>query len=309
MPELPEVETVVRELHKKLKGRVIESVDVYAPKVVSIGPATVSNIRTASQKSAGQFVSNLKGQKILSVKRRAKLLMFDFSGPLSLLVHLKMTGQFIFEDIALRKKTKGKYRLLNKLHAPLEQLPSKHTHVVFHFTDKSTLYFNDVRKFGYLKIVSDLEIEDVKELKGYGPEPLLKEFTYKVFESIVNKRPKGKIKLVLMDSSLIAGIGNIYSDEILYHAKVHPLRTVASLSELELKNIYKHIKPVLEKGIEAKGSSVGDFVRTDGTWGEMGKYHFVYGRKGQSCKRCGTKIESVKLGGRTGSFCPNCQRW
>lgn len=309
MPELPEVETVVRELHKKLKGRAIESVDVFAPKVVSIGPGTVSNIRTGNQKSVDQFISNLKGQKILSVKRRAKLLIFDFSGPLSMLVHLKMTGQFIFEDVSLRKKTEGKYRLLNKLHAPLEQLPSKHTHVVFHFTDKSTLYFNDVRKFGYLKIVSDMEIEEVKELKGYGPEPLLKEFTYKVFESIVIKRPKGKIKLVLMDSSLIAGIGNIYSDEILYHAKVHPLRTVSSLSEKELKNIYKHIKPVLEKGIKAKGSSVGDFVRTDGTWGQMGKYHFVYGRKGLACKRCSTKIESVKLGGRTGSFCPNCQRW
>ena len=106
----------------------------------------------------------------------------------------------------------------------------------------------------------------------------------------------------------MAGIGNIYSDEILFHAKVRPTRTVSSLSNTELSAIYKAIRPVLVKGIKAKGSSVGDFVRTDGSWGKMGKYHFVYGRKGQKCKRCGTIIEAVKLNGRTGSFCPRCQK-
>jgi formamidopyrimidine-DNA glycosylase len=307
MPELPEVETIVNELSIRLKNRTIKSVVINTPKMVHVGPKTVSNIRVASQKSVNQFISLLQGQKITSVKRRAKLLIFNFSSPLSMLVHLKMTGQFIYEDKKQRAQTGGKYRMLNKLNAPFIDLPGNHTHVIFNFTDGSTLYFNDVRRFGYLKVVSHSEISQVKELNEYGPEPLEKSFTFKVFKDALEKRPKGKIKQVIMDNKVVVGIGNIYSDEILFHAKVRPTRTVSTLSEKELANIYKWIKPVLLKGIATKGSSVGDFVRTDGSWGTMGKYHFVYGRKGQKCKKCSSIIESVKLGGRTGSFCPSCQ--
>lgn len=308
MPELPEVQTIVNELHLKLKGRTIQSVKVNAPKMVHVGPEVVSNLRTVTSYKVIKFIKLLQGQKILSVKRRAKLLIFDLSGPLSILVHLKMTGQFIFEDAQQRKKTEGKYRIINKLNAPLVQLPSKHTHVQFTFTDKSILYFNDVRKFGYMKIVHDNEISQVKELQRYGPEPLEKSFTMEVFKTILKRRPKGKIKQVLMDSALIAGIGNIYSDEILFHAKVRPTRTISNINETEIRNIYKYIPIVLKKGIQAKGSSVGDFVRTDGTWGKMGKFHFVYGRSGEKCKRCRSVIQSVKMNGRTGSFCPKCQK-
>ena len=308
MPELPEVQTIVSELNRKLKNKTIKRVEVNAPKMVHVGPAVVSNIRSVSHKLVNQFIKLLTGQKIISVKRRAKLLIFDLSGPLSILIHLKMTGQFIYEDKKQREKTGGKYRMFNKLNAPFIQLPGKHTHVIFYFTDKSILYFNDIRKFGYMKIVRDDELNQVKDLQGYGPEPLDKKFTFDIFRSIIQKRPNGKIKQVLMDSSLIAGIGNIYSDEILFHAKVRPTRQVKSLTAQELKAIYKYIPIVLKKGIEAKGSSVGDFVRTDGSWGQMGKFHFVYGRKGQKCKVCGTTIEAVKLNGRTGSFCPKCQK-
>ena len=111
-----------------------------------------------------------------------------------------------------------------------------------------------------------------------------------------------------MDSSFVAGIGNIYSDEILFHAGVRPARAISSLTDKELAAIYKWIKPVLVKGIKAKGSSVGDFVRTDGSWGQMGKFHFVYGRRGQKCKKCATIIQVLKLGGRTASYCPFCQK-
>lgn len=308
MPELPEVETVVRELHKKLKKRTIRSVVINAPKMVGIGPKTLPPKREVEIEKAKQFTSLLLGQKILSVKRRAKLLIFDLSGPWSMLVHLKMTGQFIFEDKKLKKQTGSKYRLLNKPNAPLVQLPSKHTHVVFEFADGSTLYFNDVRRFGYLKLVHDNEIDQVRELKEFGPEPLDKKFTCVHFLTAVKKRTQRQIKEVLMDSKVIAGIGNIYSDEILFHAKVRPIRKVLSIKDNELKEIYKYIKPVLLKGIQAKGSSVGDFVRTDGSTGQMGKYHFVYGKKGQKCKNCATIIVSTKVGGRTGSFCPNCQK-
>ena len=308
MPELPEVQTIVTELNRKLKNKTIKMVSVNAPKMISVGPHTVSNIRKVDGGKVEKFISLLKGQKVISVKRRAKLLIFDLSGPLCILVHLKMTGQFIYEDAALRKKTGGKYRMLKKLNAPLVELPGKHTHVVFYFTDGSTLYFNDMRKFGYLKIVKDGELDQVKELQTYGPEPLSKAFLFGHFLAAAKKCPKVSIKLVLMNPKVVAGIGNIYSDEILFHAKVRSTRVVSSLSSAELKAIYKWIKPVLKRGIAAKGSSVGDFVRTDGSWGKMGKFHFVYGRKGKPCKVCGTTIEAVKLGGRTGSFCPKCQK-
>ena len=307
MPELPEVQTVASELNRKLKNRKIKSVIISAPKMIAIGPETVTNRRQVKSYKVLRFIKLLKGQKFLSVKRRAKLLIFDLSGPWSMLAHLKMTGQFIFEDKVLRKKTGGRYRLLNKLSAPLEALPSKHTHAVFEFTDASKFYFNDVRKFGYLKLVHDDEIGQVRELKEFGPEPLDKKFTLFTLLTAVNKVNKRKIKEVLMDPKVVAGIGNIYSDEILFHAGVRPTRQVVRIKKQELRRIYNAIKTVLMKGIKAKGSSVGDFVRTDGSWGQMGKYHYVYGRKGQKCKKCGTIITSVKIGGRTGSYCPKCQ--
>ncbi len=331
MPELPEVQTVVSELNRKLKNKTIKSVEVRKPKLVAIGPGTVSNIRIDDKKRASQFAKLLTGKKFLSVKRRAKMLIFDLAtsnlsrhpsgdtlsslgekykvkAKLSLFVHLKMTGQFIYEDEKLRKKTGGKYRILNKLTAPLVQLPNQYTHVVFKFTDGSILYFNDLRQFGYLKIVRDDEVDQIKELNEFGPEPFSKEFTLLQFCAAAQKRYRSSVKLVLMDPKVVAGIGNIYSDEILFHAKVLPERLVDTLDKKELEAIYKNIRPVLKKGIEAKGSSVGDFIRTDGTRGQMGKYHYVYGRRKQPCKVCGTIIMSAKMGGRTASFCPKCQK-
>ncbi len=308
MPELPEVQTVVDELNSKLKDRKIKKIDVFNSKLISVGPATVSNIRSVSQATVNQFVKLLQGRKILSVKRRAKMLIFDVDGPLSILVHLKMTGQFIFEDKVLKKKTDSQYRILNKLTAPLVKLPGKFTHVVFHFTDGSTLFYNDVRQFGYLRVVEDKHIDQVRELKEYGPEPLDKSFTFEVFQESIKNRKKLPIKLAIMDPKVVVGIGNIYSDEILYHAKIKPDRATSSIKEKELKAIYDQIRPVLKAGIKYKGSSVGDFIRTDGQWGTMGKHHFVYGRKGQPCKRCGTIIQSLKMGGRTSCFCPKEQK-
>lgn len=308
MPELPEVQTVVSELNRKLRNKKIKRVVVNAAKSISVGPSTVSNIRRVGQDKVDLFVKMLTGRKFLSVRRRAKLLIFDVDGPLSLLVHLKMTGQFIYEDKKLRTITGGQYRIINKLTAPLVKLPSKYTHVIFYFTDGSALYFNDVRQFGYLKVVKDDELDQVKELQNYGPEPLSKKFTLEIFKDMAKRRARSPIKLALMDPTVVAGIGNIYSDEILYHAKVRPTRLVSSIKPKEYAAIYKYIPIVLKQGIKYKGSSVGDFVRTDGKWGSMGKHHWVYGRAKQACKRCGTMIQSVKLGGRTSCFCPKEQK-
>lgn len=308
MPELPEVQTVVSELNKKLKGRKIKRVVVNMSKIISVGPQTVSNIRDVSQKTVNEFVRLLEGRKFLSVRRRGKMLIFDVDGPLSLLAHLKMTGQFIFEDKAQAKKTGSQYRILNKLTAPLVKLPAKHTHVIFRFTDGATLYYNDLRQFGYLRVVKDEDTDKVKEFKEYGPEPLEKGFTFEVFRDALKNRKKIPIKLALMDTKVVVGIGNIYSDEILYHARVRPDRKTETLTPRELKAVYEQIKPVLQTGIKYKGSSVGDFIRTDGKWGSMGKHHFVYGRKNQPCLGCGTMIKSLKLGGRTSCFCPKEQK-
>jgi formamidopyrimidine-DNA glycosylase len=308
MPELPEVQTVVAELNKRLKGRIIKRIEVRMPKVISVGPQTVSNIRDVTQKMVNQFVKLLTGRKFLSVRRRGKMLIFDVDGPLSMLAHLKMTGQFIFEDKAARVKTGSQYKILNKKTAPLVKLPSKFTHVVFHFTDSSVLYYNDVRQFGYIRVVEDKDASLVKEFHEYGPEPLDKLFIFDVFKDSLKNRKKIPIKLALMDTKVVVGIGNIYSDEILYHAKIRPDRQVGSLKEKELKAVFDQIKPVLRMGIKYKGSSVGDFIRTDGKWGSMGKHHFVYGKKNQACQVCGTMILSKKLGGRTASFCPKEQK-
>jgi formamidopyrimidine-DNA glycosylase len=308
MPELPEVQTVVNELNSKLAGRKIKRITVNMAKIISVGPQTVSNVRDVTQKTVNEFVGLLTGRKFLSVKRRGKMLIFDVDGPLAMLAHLKMTGQFIFEDKAQHKKTGGKYRILNKATAPLVQLPGKFTHAVFHFSDGSTLYYNDMRQFGYLRIVKDEDISKVKEFSEYGPEPLEKSFTLEVFRNALKNRKKIPIKLALMDTKVVVGIGNIYSDEILYHAKVLPDRKVESLKPTELEAVFNQIKPVLLAGIKYKGSSVGDFIRTDGKWGSMGKHHFVYGRSKQPCLGCGTIIKSMKLGGRTSSFCPKEQK-
>ncbi len=218
-----------------------------------------------------------------------------------------MTGQFIFEDTKLRKKSGGKYRILNKPTAPFVKFPTKHTHVIFTFSDNSLLYFSDVRKFGYLKVLKDTEVDKVKELQTFGPEPLSKDFTFQGFKDKIGNRKSVSIKLFLMDPKVVTGIGNIYSDEILFHAKVRPDRKVSKLTDAELKQIFKYIPIVLKQAIKYKGSSVGDFVRTDGQWGSMGKHHWVYGRYKETCKSCGTDLKRVTLGGRTGTYCPNCQ--
>jgi formamidopyrimidine-DNA glycosylase len=333
MPELPEVETVVCELNQKLKGKIVAKVEVRLSKVVALGPGTLSPKRTSSRNVAEAFARKLAGQKIFSVERRAKLLIFRFyrqqnvrnptPSPsservaegrvrlgtripegLSLLVHLKMTGQFIYLK---KSELSKKIKIINQPDAKEFPMPGPYTHVIFTFRDGSKLFYNDLRQFGYLKLFTDKELPFVKELAEFGPEPLDKKFTIKVFEKILGRRPKAKIKQLLIDQMLIAGIGNIYSDEILFHAGVRPDRRVSSIQYQVSRKIFEQIKKVLRKGIAARGSSVGDFIRTDGSWGQMGKYHFVYGRAGEKCKVCGTTIKSMKFGGRTSAFCPKCQ--
>ena len=305
MPELPEVETVVTELRPKLKNKKIKAVRVLLPKMVAMGPATLSNLRKPGEKVAEEFSRLLKGQVFNNISRRAKMIIMDLKGPYSILVHLKMTGQLIFFS---KKDLDKQIQLFNIKTTPFVHLPTKSTHVIFEFTDGSKLFYNDFRQFGYLKLVTDKELPQVKELQGYGPEPLDKKFTYKEFEKLLTKRINAQIKPWLLDPTIIAGIGNIYSDEILYFAKVRPMRRVKSLTPKEKMQMFKGIKVVLTQAVRHHGSSVGDFIRPDGDWGTYGKVHKVYGRAGEKCKTCGAIIKSVKFNGRTGSYCPKEQK-
>lgn len=305
MPELPEVETVVRELRPRLKNKKIKAVRVLLPKMVALGPATLPNLRKTLGPVAVKFARTLQGQKITDVSRRAKLIIIDLAGKFALLVHLKMTGQLIFLD---KKHLDKQLRLLNIKNITPVRLPAKPTHVIFDFTDGSKLFYNDFRQFGYLKLVTDKELPQVKELRGYGPEPLDKQFSYPVFDKLLQRRSNAQVKLWLMDPTIIAGIGNIYSDEILYFTKVKPTRRVKSLLEKEKRLLYQGIKKILSDAVNHYGSSVGDFVRPTGDWGTYGLLHKVYGRAGEKCKVCGSIIKSIKFNGRTGSFCPKEQK-
>ncbi len=313
MPELPEVETVRRGLEKTIVGKKIADVEVRLPKIVSIGPRVVSNIRKNGKAKIQKFKNILAGSRIASVKRRAKMLLLEIVRPLPsppqarggnkfwILVHLKMTGQLIFA----KKGEKKSVKILNLPNARREQLPHKHTRVVFRFTDGSRLYYNDMRQFGYLRLVRDEDLPRVRELAEYGPEPENLKRDYLMAKA--KTRPKLSIKQFLVDPKVVAGIGNIYSDEILYWAKIRPARTLRSLARADFISIYKHIPKVLNEALRAGGSSVGDFFRVDGSEGRYGRVHMVYGRYGEMCRVCGRQILSVKLGGRRGSYCPHCQ--
>ncbi|MBI4363238.1 MAG: bifunctional DNA-formamidopyrimidine glycosylase/DNA-(apurinic or apyrimidinic site) lyase [Candidatus Doudnabacteria bacterium] len=306
MPELPEVETIVRELRPKLKNKKIREVRVLLPKMVALGPATLPNLRKTRGSVAVKFAKTLKGEKITDVSRRAKMIIIDLAGKFAILVHLKMTGQLIFLD---RKHLDKKIRLLNIPSITPVSLPAKPTHVIFEFTDGSKLFYNDYRQFGYLKLVTDKELPYVRELQDYGPEPLDKNFTFQAFEALTLRRsPSRAVKLWLMDPTIIAGIGNIYSDEILYFAKLKPTRVVKSLSAKEKKRLFQGIKKILTDAVRHAGSSVWEFVRPSGNWGTYGLLHKVYGRAGEKCKVCGSIIKNMKFNGRTGSFCPRCQK-
>lgn len=304
MPELPEVETIKRGLQKTIVGKTIRSVEVRLPKIIALGFKTVSNQRRVSRSQVRKFQNLLAGQKIKDVRRRAKMLFLDLFGPYTLTIHLKLTGQLIFAKENERKKVK----IMNLPTSAALELPHKYTHVIFQFQDGSKLYYNDLRQFGYLRLVRDEELSQIKELSEYGPEPFDKTFSLEYLQEKAKSREALPIKQFLMDPNIVAGIGNIYSDEILYCAKVKPTRKISNLSLAEKKTLYSCILKILREALKRQGSSVGDYLKVDGEEGSYGEFHRVYGRGGEQCRKCGNVIKSVKLGGRTSSYCPYCQR-
>jgi formamidopyrimidine-DNA glycosylase len=285
MPELPEVETIKRELDKILQGKTISMVDILWSKTVA--PTTKIN-----------FKEIITGRKIIELERRAKMLLIHLNNKVSLIIHLKMTGQLIFVP-----KT-GK--IISGGHPTADvQTPGRHTRLIFNFSDGSKLYFNDLRKFGWVKILDE-------KLRNYidmeiGIEPLSKNFTLVNFKQILNKYPNRTVKQILLDQHLIAGIGNIYADESAYLSHVLPMRKVKTLKEEEIVDLHKNIIAVLKFSIQKKGTSSKNYLRSNGQRGGFVPFLMVYGRKGEKCKKCGALIKKIKHASRGTHYCPVCQ--
>jgi formamidopyrimidine-DNA glycosylase len=272
MPELPEVETIVRNLSAKLKGLEISLVKIIYPPILRNKKPSLFN--------------DLKGRKVVGVRRRGKMLIINFERNLNLLIHLKMTGQLLFY--------------------PREEPLDNHTHFILSFKDENNeLRYRDVRKFGFISCIRNLDISCVAELKNLGPEPL--EIDFPLFKKLFQGR-KARLKSLLLNQNFIAGIGNIYADEILFQAKLHPLIPASHLGDDDLKRLLKAMRNVLKKAIIHKGSSIRSFTNAEGKRGKFQNYHQVYGRESQPCFICGEKIKRLRLGGRSSSFCPRCQK-
>ena len=282
MPELPEVETVARDLRGLVVGARIAGV-------------RVSWLRTLRSQDPEAFASAVVGRTIVATSRRAKLVVLDLDNGGAITIHLKMTGQLFV--------------------VPAAQPEDPYTRLVLAFEDGRGLRFRDIRKFGRVGLArrdltagGDLrgELGGSKTFKGFGPEPLDGAFTARVFGRRLRAR-RGRLKPLLMDQSFLAGVGNIYADEALWAARLHPLRTVATLRRGDPGRLYRHLRAILAEAVERRGSSVDDYTAPEGD-GSMQERLLVYQRAGEPCARCGRPIRRVVVGGRATHFCSWCQR-
>lgn len=287
MPELPEVETVKRGLGNLIIDKTIKAVDYNNPKSFPNSPDDIS-----------QFLIN---SKILNVRRRAKVLMIDLSTQYSLVIHLKMTGQLVFVG-------KTRFGAGHPNDSLIDALPDKSTRVTFEFKDGSHLYFNDQRKFGWVRLLPTIEIDNIDFMKRVGPEPLEDDFTTKQFASRFKRRANTTIKAALLDQSVIAGVGNIYADESLWGARIHPSTLVKNVSSAKLRLLYKELRDVMNLSIEKGGSTNRNYVNAEGKKGSYMDFARVFRREGQACPRCGTEIIKIRVAGRGTHICPRCQK-
>jgi formamidopyrimidine-DNA glycosylase len=287
MPELPEVETVRLQLKHKILGKTIDSVEVF-------------HMRTVEHNRS--FGKKLKGKPFADIDRVGKLMIFSFKDEnnLFLLAHLKMTGQFFFVDKKGEVAGGG-----HSMTAADIKLPHKHTRVAFHFTDGTTLYFNDMRLFGYTKLANAREVAKARE--GFGPEPIDPEFDVDLFTEKL-KRRNTPIKAALLDQSFIAGLGNIYVDEALWRAKVSPMRRASLVTKKEAAAIAAASGDVMNESIAIGGTTFQSFADTDGHAGNFSSYLRVFGKQGDKCSRCGSVILKTRCAGRGTHYCPGCQK-
>lgn len=285
MPELPEVETIRRGLEKcivKEKGGKVLKVEIFEKK---------------------SFVNDSKlivGAKVKELRRRGKALVFDFENGMSMICHLRMTGQLIW--VSKDERFAGGHPNDNFI----AELPNKQTRVLIEF-ENGKLFFNDQRKFGFMKVVKTQEVEDDAFIKKLAKEPW--EMTGgELYEKL--QRHKGSvIKSVILDQTIVAGLGNIYADEALYYAKINPKRKAGSVTRNEADLLIEGARVVMDRSLEAGGSTIRNYVKSDGTKGDyLELFAKVFNRQGKPCERCGTEIKKTKVGGRGTHFCPVCQK-
>lgn len=287
MPELPEVETVRRGLQLLIVDKTITSETHDWPKGFPNTPADIE-----------QF---LVGAKVIAVRRRAKVLLIDLSSDYTLVTHLKMTGQLVYRG----DEVFGAGHPNDSLVGPL---PDRSTRVTLVFTDGSKLFFNDQRKFGWMKLYPTLEVENIDFMKKVGPEPLDDDFTAQAFRERFKRRAKTSIKAALLDQTVVAGVGNIYADESLWGAQIDPRRKVADVSDDEFERLFHELREVMNLAIEKGGSTDRNYVDAGGKKGSYLDFARVFRREGQPCPRCGQSVIKLKHAGRGTHLCSECQK-
>ncbi len=274
MPELPEVETVVRTLRKLVTGKIISRVSVFLPRIIR-RPDDVE-----------EFKAQLAGQTIHRIERRAKFIKFVLDRDV-LLSHLRMEGRY------------GLYQADDEI--------EKHTHVIFHFTDGTDLRYRDVRQFGTMDVLPLGEETEHEPLKKLGPEPLAEDFTVERFRKMLKGRST-RIKPLLLNQEFLVGLGNIYVDEALFRARIHPEKAAGELTSRQIARLHESIVTTLQEAIEQGGSSIKSYVNGQGEMGMFQQSLNVYGRKGEACPICHTEIVRFVVGGRGTHICPKCQK-
>lgn len=272
MPEMPEVETVRRTLLPLIKGKTIKEVTLWYPKIIASDPK--------------EFVQQLPGKKIETIDRYAKYLLIRLTGNLTIVSHLRM---------------EGKYRLVK-----VNTKKDKHDHVQIVFTDNSALRYNDVRKFGRMQLVKTGTEKTVTGISKLGAEPNSSTFTTSYLAKGLSRKKKS-IKSTLLDQSIVAGLGNIYVDEVLWETKIHPLSMANKLSQAKVKQLHDNINSLIKLAIEKRGTTVHTYLDANGEMGGFQKMLQVYGHKGEPCVRCGNPLDKIKVSGRGTTYCPHCQ--
>ena len=283
MPELPEVETIRRGLLDCIVGKTIKSIVV------------------SSEKSFIGTPDYALGRKVLRLDRRGKMLIIELSGDMFLTVHLRMTGQLIYVG---SKRFAGGHPT-ESLEGPL---PDRHTRVTIAFTDRSKLFFNDQRKFGFVQILNYKGLEELPFLQKLGPEPLEENLTLDDFIKCFSRKKISNIKATLLDQSTVAGVGNIYADEALFLAQIHPETPVETIKKKDFDRILTSIRAVMTASINSGGSTMATYRKSDGTKGDyLTKFAKVFRNEGKPCPICKTKIIKTKVAGRGTHLCPTCQ--
>lgn len=304
MPELPEVQTTVNGLNRRILGLRIKDAWSDYDSPFFRGSETIKD---------PAYFRHLKkevvGKKIISVERRAKNILINLEGNATLLVHLKMTGHLLYGSYRFDSTLKKDPWIPLKPES-LKDPFNRHVHFVLSFGNKNQVALSDVRKFAKVALVNTDIIHESAHLSGVGPEPLEKRFTFSEFNKRLDLRPYGKVKQILMDQTVIAGIGNIYADESLWRAGINPLERVKNIAPAKIKALFDAIKQTLSRGIDFGGDSTSDYRNVDGERGEFHEHHYAYQRTGEKCQKrgCGGTIIRIVLGGRGTHYCDRHQK-